>query len=438
VRAHFSLQDKRQFMKASTEFSEPIERANYQHYVRDIAWFGLALAATSRFLSVYAIRLGATDLEIGLLASIPALFLAFSSSLGAWWRSHNESSVKAIYWPGLVFRLIFLLPVFAPFFPSPWQPIWLLLAVSVPALAQGMAAVNFVVMIRESVSDRLITPLMSRRSLVLNVCIAIGALIFGAWLEKAPFPLNYQVMFLIAFGLALGSQWQLVGIRVIYPISAAHTQPAEPVQESKPASNPWRTRGFQQVAIVAAILHIAFFSVQQVIPIHLVNNLGATEGFMALYGLAELGAGAVVGLLTTRIVGRIGNRNMIGLAMIGTAFSAMIIALSPTVYVALIGAALSGASWTAAAAVGLFGFFTENTPAEEMQRYSIAYHQAIGLALFVGPLIGSGLANAGMNLVVVLLLGAGIRVIGGALVEQGALLNFGHKSRARLMARVAK
>jgi MFS family permease len=428
-------------MKSSAESTQSIEQANYQHLIWDVAWFGLALAATSRFLSVYAIRLGANDLQIGLLASIPAIMLAFSSSLGAWWRGHFENSVRAQFWPGLFFRMIFLLPFFAPFFPTQWQPIWLLAAASLPALVQGIAAVNFVILIRESVSDRLITPLMSRRSLAVNVCVAIGVLVFGVWLEKAPFPLNYQVMFLAAFALSLGSQWRLCGIRVLYPISGAArkpTQEAAPAPKPMPTQSAWRSPKFQQVALVAAILHIAFFSVQQVIPIHLVDNLGASEGFMALYGLAELSAGAAVGLLTTRIVRRIGNRNMIGLAMLGTALSAVVIALSPNMYFTLIGAALSGASWTAAAAVGLFGFFTENTPPEEMQRYAIAYHQAIGLALFVGPLIGGLLANGGMNLVVVLLLGAGIRLFGGALVEHGALLSIGHKSRAMLAARVAK
>src|SRR5215510_11938822 len=101
-------------MNSSVEFSQPTERDNFRHFVGDMAWFGLALAATSRFLSVYAIRLGADDLQIGLLASIPAILLAFSSPLGAWWRRHHESTVKALFWPGMIFRMIFVLPIFAP------------------------------------------------------------------------------------------------------------------------------------------------------------------------------------------------------------------------------------------------------------------------------------------------------------------------------------
>ena len=37
------------------------ERTNFNHWVIDIAWFGLAFAATNRFLSVFAIRLGASS-----------------------------------------------------------------------------------------------------------------------------------------------------------------------------------------------------------------------------------------------------------------------------------------------------------------------------------------------------------------------------------------
>ena len=49
--------------------------ANFHHLVMDVAWFGLALAASSRFAQFYAIRLGATPIELGWLAALPSLVL---------------------------------------------------------------------------------------------------------------------------------------------------------------------------------------------------------------------------------------------------------------------------------------------------------------------------------------------------------------------------
>ncbi len=111
----------------------------------DIAWFGLAAAATSRFLSVYAIRLGATPADLGWISSLPALILLGSASASAWWRRRYGDAVRAMFWPGLLMRFLFLLPALAPFLPVRWQPLWLILSVAIPAIPQGVANVAFTV-----------------------------------------------------------------------------------------------------------------------------------------------------------------------------------------------------------------------------------------------------------------------------------------------------
>ncbi len=65
----------------------------------------------------------------------------------------------------------------------------------------------------------------------------------------------------------------------------------------------------------------------------------------------------------------------------------------------------------------MFTFFVENTPADEVTTYSVAYNQVIGLAVFLGPMLGSTLANNGVNLLLVMGLGALLRLIAGPLVE---------------------
>ena len=178
------------------------EKANFRHLVGDITWFGLALAATSRFLSVYAIRLGATPIELGLISSLPSLIVLITASLGAWWGRRYRDPVRSLFWPGLGMRFVFLLPALAPFLPIQWQPIWLILAISIPALPQGIAAVTFFVVMRSAIQPEQMTRLLSHRQLGMNLTVAVGAIVFGFWLKTAPFPLNYQVMFLAAFATA--------------------------------------------------------------------------------------------------------------------------------------------------------------------------------------------------------------------------------------------
>lgn len=381
---------------------QSIERDNFNRLVGDIAWFGLALAATSRFLSIYAIRLGASGEQLAWLASLPGIALLISTALSPWWRSKFSNSVKALILPALGFRMIFLLPVFAPFFPLEWQPLWLIASALLPAIPQGIAGAIFMMMMREAVSDGRMNALLSRRSTALNVTVALGALSFGLMLEVLPFPINYQAMFLLAFGFALVSQWHVLNIRVLFPPPLPETKQSVWTVILSPA--------FMPLAFVTFMTHLAFFSIITITPLHLVDGLGASEGFMGLFGLSELVAGATIAMFTDTIIRRIGTRAMIALSMTGTALAAFIFATATGLEITLLGAAISGASWTAAG-IGLLSYMFQRMPPESSAQVSMAFQQTLALGIFIGPLLGDMLHNAAAGLPVVILAGASLRLL---------------------------
>jgi MFS family permease len=386
------------------------ERANYHHLVMDVSWYGLALPATDRFLSVYAIHLGADANQLTWLASLPALMLLFSASLGSWWVRRYTDSAKAVFWPGIGLRLIFLLPALTPFMPHNFQITWLILSLAVPAVPQGIASVSFLVMFREAVNEKLVSPLLSSRFLALNIAVGLSGLALGVWLEHIAFPVNYQLMFVTAFVLTLISMWHITRIRVL------PTLVSPPQQTHASGVSPWRSPAFQTVAFIVVLTHLTFFSIRPLIPLHLVSNMGANEGFISLFALAELAAGAAVTLVVRRIVDRIGNRSMIAAAMTGVGLSGLIIATADNLSVTLLAAALGGASWTAVA-IGAFAFFSESTPIEAKASYTTAYNQVVFLAMFLGPMIGNVLSGNGMPLVTIILVGALLRILAGLLTH---------------------
>jgi MFS family permease len=230
--------------------------------------------------------------------------------------------------------------------------------------------------------------------------------------------MNYQVMFLAAFALALISHLQLIRVKVKpAPITRYHAP-----TDAAPLKSPM----FQKVLFIGVAIHIGFFAILPITPLHLVDTLGANEGFMALFGLAEISAAAGISLLTSRIAAKIGYQKMVGLSMVGTAIAALILATAQNLPITIIAAAFSGASWTAAT-IGLFGTFTDSThdvPNADMTRYATIYHQLIFIAAFIGPLIGSNLANAGLPLTMVILLGVCLRLLaGGAILYTDHLWN---------------
>ncbi len=160
---------------------------------------------------------------------------------------------------------------------------------------------------RELIDPAKMTSLLSRRQLALNITVGVGALAFGLWLEKAPFPLNYQVMFVLAFVFALASLWHCMRIRIDEPCELPLVAGSAPKQ----TTNPWRSRRFLRVGFVAAVIHFAFFVIIPVTPLYLVNQMGASEGYMALFGMIELTSGALASIFAARVARKIGTRPMI-------------------------------------------------------------------------------------------------------------------------------
>ncbi|MFW5772833.1 MAG: MFS transporter, partial [Phototrophicaceae bacterium] len=162
----------------------------------------------------------------------------------------------------------------------------------------------------------------------------------------------------------------------------------------------------------AALGHITFFAIIMATPLRLVDELGAGEAFMAMFGMAELMAGALAAMLTERLLRRLGLRLFMALSVSGTALAALIIGLSPILELTLLGAFISGATWTAAT-IAMYVFLVERIPQREATASSVAYQQVIALSVFVGPLLGGLLMSNIPSLVIILLLGAALRLMAG-------------------------
>lgn len=383
------------------------EQVNFRHLVMDIAWFGIALATTTRFLSVYGIRLGMSEAQLAALTAMPALMMIASAMASGWWRSRFKDSLPAVLWSGFFFRLVFLLPVFTPLFPEPWQPVYLIASVTLPALAQGVAGTLFLVLMRESVDEQQYSPLQSQRFLAMNLAIAAGALGFGLWLERAPFPLNYQGMFLVAFAATLISLWYVSRVRPVRPVPVTRSQIFQ--------RGLWEQPGLRAMIGVVMLTHIPFFAIFPLVPLRLVDHLGAAEGFIALFGLSELAGGALVALFTSQAAARFGLLPVMRVAMAGTALGAAVIALTPVLWPVLPAAFLMGASW-GAVSVGVIAYMNVLAPDAYANEYAIVFTQAVGLATFVGPMLGSAVIGLGVDLVALLLMGAVLRLLGGVML----------------------
>ncbi len=397
-----------------------IEQANYHHYVLELAWFGLAVAAVPRFIQYYAIDMGATAIELGWLTALPYLVLLISAALSQWWRSRHANARSALLIPAIGMRFMFLLPAFAPFFPEQWRTVWIILAATIPAFPQGIASTMFWVFMRESIHPDHIAPLITRRLLVMNLSVMAGTIGFGLILETLPFPVNYQVMFIVAFIFAMISMWHVA--RVHYVDQQTETD-VTPIRRRR-----WidvlRDTRFLSTAWIVMVTHLAQTFIAAPLSLQLKQEMGASDGFLAAFGVAELLGGAAATFAAARFIRHYSHRTIVAGGMIGTGISGLLLATAPTLPLMLIGGALANAAWNIAY-ISILGFFTERTEADDYQATTL-WHQILFAAMFVGPMLGSAIVEIGLSPATALLIGAVLRVAAGFATLYGLAL-FGLK-----------
>ena len=210
-------------------------RSNFWHLYFDIAWFGVLSGTAVNFLSVYATRLGASGLQIGLLAAMAAvvnLFLAIPA--GRWIEKRHTG--RAVFWSSVVFRVGYVLWIPLPWLFDAQGQIWALIILAfLMAIPLTPLGVGFNALFAESVPDRFRAHVAGTRNVTFAIAYMLTSFGAGYILKSLPFETGYQVIFAIgAFGAAMSS-YHIYHVRPlqeeIFPL------PSSPQPDSTPRAD---------------------------------------------------------------------------------------------------------------------------------------------------------------------------------------------------------
>ena len=181
-------------------------RSNFWHLYFDIAWFGVLSGTAVNFLNTYATRLGASGLQIGLLAAMAAvvnLFLAIPA--GRWIEKRHTG--RAVFWSSVVFRIGYVLWIPLPWLFDAQGQIWALIILAfLMAIPLTPLGVGFNALFAESVPDRFRAQVAGTRNITFAITYMITSFSAGYILKSLPFDTGYPVIFAIgAFGAAMSS-----------------------------------------------------------------------------------------------------------------------------------------------------------------------------------------------------------------------------------------
>lgn len=315
-------------------------RPNFIHLYLDIAWFGVLSGTAINFLNVYATRLGASGLQVGLLTATSAIVNLFLAIPAGHWISKRHTG-KAVFWSSVLFRIGYLLWIPLPWLFDEQGQIWTLIILTfLMAIPLTPLGVGFNALFAEAVPEQYRARVAGTRNVTFAIAYMTTSLIAGTILKNTPFPGGYQIVFAIgALGAAISSYHiyhvEPLPDRIIAP-------PSDPIPVSNPRPVPprgiaaalrtdiWKT-DFRKVLLALFLFHFAHYLSSPLYPLYNVHVLNLNDSNIgigtALYYLTVLIASTQLG----RIVHRFGNKRVTGWGAASMATYPIMLAFSQNV-----------------------------------------------------------------------------------------------------------
>lgn len=401
--------------------SVPAElRANFRHLYWDIGWFGVLNGSALSFLTVYATRVGADPLQIGLLTAGPAVInLLATLPSGRWLESRPIG--PAAFWTSLFYRVFYLAWVFIPALLAPRVQVWALILVTLVMSVPGtVLAVSFNALFADAVPREWRASVTGKRNAVLSVAFIATSLACGLLLDVLPFPLNYQVVFAIGTLGALMSSLHLYFVR---PLSDSRQQKPGRWYQLRDLAFPGRMQGltdqartaiglrfltrsigkgmlrieilrspFRAVLIGLFAFHFAQYLAIPLFPIAWVNKLGFSDGLISQAQALFYAAVFIGSTQLNRLVQRLGNQRMTALGVLLLAGYPLVTAVMQGPVVYLLVSLLGGLGWSLAGG-GIANYILERTPDDDRPAHLAWYNLVLNAGILLGSLLGPLLAD---------------------------------------------
>ena len=388
-----------------------LNRHNFRHLYFDVGWWGVFVGTTIAFLTVYATRLGATPVQIGLFTSgVAVISLLISVPAGHWLegRSLIRTVTRLAVWHRIWFAVLVVLPWWLG--DNPELEVTVLIGLYLLAAVFGIVlGIAFNALFADIVPPEWRTHVVGRRLATHSIIVCLSSLATGQILDHVAFPLNYQIVFCLGAVGALMPCYHFAQLRsptepplrVGRPINDL-TQVRFPLLGSpirlgfglrfltrssgKPMLRWDLVRGpFGGFLGAYLILHVAIYLSIPLYPIFAVRELNLPDSVISVGPVLTYSIITVISLLAPRL--RLSDHRLVSA-------SVALYGLQPFCLMLAYGA--DGFYWAAALAVGagaaMLGIgLTSRLMARVPEDDRPAHMALYNLALYMGVLIGSGL-----------------------------------------------
>jgi MFS family permease len=392
--------------------------SNIKYLYWDVTFWGVTNGIAATFTTVFALRMGATDQQVGLISALPALVYMLwfipAGRLVESRRSIKQTGLAGVF----LFRLQYLFIALLPFMPSALRIPALLATIMLAGFPLCVANVALTNVIADVVPPERRPRVVSRRSILTSLMAAIAAALAGKLLDILPMPGNYQVMFLTAFVFGNLSLLALSRITVAdTPVKGAFSlQPRQFVRQIAEMLAVVRTTPeFVRFTLAAVALHAGLIFAWPLFSLWWVNGLKASEGLIGLIATANMLVSMGSNLVWARVAEKKGNRFCLLVGFSGIVLMPVVNAFLPSAEYLLLTESFAGLI-VPAMSMGLFNTMLEVSPVDHRPTYIAVFSAAVNLPVFLAPILATSIAVPLLGVQYALAASSGLRLIALAIM----------------------
>lgn len=372
---------------------DPVQRKNFIYVQIDGVAVGL-WGAVSPFLPVFLARLGASNVQVGWLTSMPAVSgLLFVMLIGFL----MQLSKRAVPWYSVGRLLVVSCYAFtglAPFFvPREYLIVTILAIWAFATIPQTIVNVAFSVVMNGVAGPQYRYDLMSRRWSVLGLTNAVAVALVGQVLDRLDFPFNYQIVFIVM---------SFAGLLSFYFSSHIELPEIERVVRSEGLSLKQRSRNFvslirgQSAFTSFMFKRFVFFTgttlAAPLFPLYFVREVQASDAWIGIINTVQ-SAIMLIGYTFWTHQSRIrGSRFVLIWTTLGLAMYPILTAFTRDVQLIVVYAAVAGVVQAGLDLV-FFDELMKTIPAEHTATFVSIAQSLQYISTAVSPLVGTFLAD---------------------------------------------
>ena len=387
---------------------------NIWNLYREVAWYGVFAGVSNTFTSIFTLRLGGSDVLVGLLTSLPALINIVWQIPAARLIERQRNTRRLILISGFFQRLPALLLALLPVFLWHSRAAAVVCIMALGSVPTAVSNVAFTTMLASVVASSERAHVISVRRALFSAVTMVTVIAAGKVLDVLPFPVNYQLIFALAFVTSLLGLYYIG--RIVIPDH--DTLRLEQSQSTHPGlRHSLRVvlahRDFVRFSLASFLYQWGLYLPIPLYAIYRVRTLRISDGWIGALAMIESGIPAVTYYVWGRLAQKRSSRFVLLLGALGVCLYPLGTALSTRVELLLL-VSLIGGIVGPAFNLGIFNSLLEVIPADNRATYLALFNTLLNVAAFISPVLGTLLAGwLGIRLALVI---GGIARLAGFMV----------------------